>query len=75
MKLDAYLKERGETEDEFAGRAGIGRATVFRIKNRGARTAAIIAKVVAACEGKVSANDLVVGGQTKGRRQRRRGAA
>lgn len=59
MTLDAYLKARGESESEFAERAGIGRATVFRIKKHGARSSPVIRKIVAACEGKVTANDLV----------------
>ena len=60
MTLHAYLKKRCETEDDFAKRADISRATVFRLKkSAGAYSGTVIAKVVAACEGLVSANELL----------------
>jgi len=63
MTLDSYRRRRGESVSAFAKRAGISEATYWRIKKHGARSGAVIEKIVAACEGRVSANDLVVGGK------------
>jgi predicted transcriptional regulator len=68
MTLDAYLKEAGESEGDFAERAGIGKATVYRIKKNGARSAAVIQKVVDATAGKVTVGDLVSVATKKKRR-------
>lgn len=59
MKLDAYLRSHQETEAEFAERAGIGRATVSRVKKNGAGSIKVLRKVVAACGGQVTEDDLL----------------
>lgn len=59
MKLDAYLKARNETEAEFATRAGIGKATVSRVKKNGANSIRVLRKVVAVCGGQVTEDDLL----------------
>lgn len=61
MKLHAYLKKRDETEDDFAKRTGISRATVFRLKaGQGSScNGKVITAVVAACDGEVTANELL----------------
>jgi len=63
MTLDSYRRRRGESVSAFAKRCGISEATYFRILQHGARSGAVIQKIVDACEGRVSANDLVVGGK------------
>jgi hypothetical protein len=70
MTLHAYLRKQGETEGDFAKRAGVSRATVFRLKRTGGGcSSTTIAKVVAACRGQVSANELL------GIEAKRKGAA
>lgn len=61
MTLHAYLKKRKESFGAFAKRAKISRATVFRIKKGDSAgfTGNTIAKVIDACDGRVSANELL----------------
>lgn len=69
MKLDDYLSIRGETDDAFAERAGIPRATFKRAKKNGPRTTAVLQKIIAACEGLVLAEDFI-GAPPRARRKR-----
>jgi transcriptional regulator with XRE-family HTH domain len=72
MKLDAYLEKHQESEEDFATRAGIGRATVFRIKKSGfAQSVAVIRKIVAACGGEITWDELMAAAP---RRRKRRAA-
>lgn len=70
MTLKDYLSRHEESDEDFAERAGISRATVKRIhKTGGARSAAVIQKIVAACNNEVSLSDLVAVSIKKSRRR------
>lgn len=59
MKLAAYLEENGESAAEFAERAGISKATAFRVKSTGlAGSLIVIRKITEATGGLVNASDL-----------------
>jgi len=60
MRLFDYLAKKDESDEQFAKRAGISRATIKRIKKDGtARSFAVIAKIVAASNNEVTVADLV----------------
>lgn len=60
MQLFDYLAKANETDEQFAERAGISRATIKRIKKTGtARSAAVIEKIVTATKGEVTVVDLL----------------
>jgi transcriptional regulator with XRE-family HTH domain len=60
MRLVDYLVRHSETDEEFAERAGISRATIKRIKKTGtARSAAVIEKIIAASNNEITASDLL----------------
>jgi transcriptional regulator with XRE-family HTH domain len=60
MRLKDYLLDRKESDEDFAARAGVSRATVKRIHATGeARSASTIQKIVAATGGDVGLDDLV----------------
>jgi predicted transcriptional regulator len=60
MQLDDYLREKGESLRDFAKRAGLDLSTLYRIRNgQHDRASTTIKKIVAATDGKVTANDLI----------------
>lgn len=77
MNLHDYLKNRDETDAEFARRARISRATFFRLKRGGKErpSSKTIARVVKACEGQVSADELLGIAPKPRRKERKRSAA
>ena len=71
MTIAEYQSLRNLTDDEFAEKADIPRATFKRAKKHGPRTTAVLQKIVAACEGLVLAEDFI----GKPPRQRRKRSA
>lgn len=71
MKLTAYLEVSGESLSSVAGRAGISRITLAKIRDGGSCQTRTLDKVSAACAGKVSREELLPPQKRGGPRARR----